>query len=74
LEINPDAVDALQNLAFALVQKRQLTDASSVLQKALASARSAGDEARAKAIAQTLTKLHETINSSKVNSKKHALR
>jgi hypothetical protein len=51
-----------------------LTDASSVLQKALASARSAGDEARAKAIAQTLTKLHETINSSKVNSKKHALR
>jgi protein O-mannosyl-transferase len=72
LEINPDAVDAIQNLAFALVQKRQLTNASSVLQKALASAKSAGDEARAKTIAQTLTKLHEIIDSSKVNSKAHA--
>jgi hypothetical protein len=71
LEINPEAIGALTNLAFALWQKGQLTDAGSVLQKALASAKSAGDEARAKTIAQFLTKLDTAINSSQVNSKTH---
>jgi tetratricopeptide (TPR) repeat protein len=72
LEINPDAIDALLNLSIAFVQKGQLTNAVSVLQKALASTQSAGDEARAKKIAQMLSKLYETINSSQVNSKTHA--
>jgi tetratricopeptide (TPR) repeat protein len=64
LEINPDAIAPLQNLAFALLQKGQLTDAISVIQKALASAKSAGNEERAKTIAYILANLHETINSS----------
>jgi Flp pilus assembly protein TadD len=72
LEINPDAIDPLQNCALALVQKGQLTDATSILRKALALATSAGDEARAKTIAQILTKLYKTINSSPVTSKTHA--
>ncbi|MGA2508405.1 MAG: tetratricopeptide repeat protein [Chitinispirillaceae bacterium] len=74
LEINPDAVDVLQNFAFALVQKRQLTYATSVLQKALASAKSVGDGARAKTIAQIITRLHETINFSQEHSNAHAPR
>jgi tetratricopeptide (TPR) repeat protein len=69
LEIDSGAIDPLQNLAFTFAQKGQWTDATSVLKNALASAKSAGDEARAKTIAQILTKLYETINSSRVNSK-----
>jgi protein O-mannosyl-transferase len=72
LEINPDAITPFQNLVFALVQKGQWTDAASVLQNALASAQSAGNEARAKMIAQILTILYETVNSPQINSKTHA--
>jgi tetratricopeptide (TPR) repeat protein len=72
LEISPDTIDPLQNLAFAFMQKGQLTDATPVLTRALALAMSAGDEARAKTIAQILTKLNKAINSSQVNSKAHA--
>jgi protein O-mannosyl-transferase len=54
LEINPDDMGALQNLAFVLVQNGQWADATSVLQGALASARSAGNEARIKMIEQIL--------------------
>jgi tetratricopeptide (TPR) repeat protein len=71
LGINPNAITPFQNLIFAFVQKGQWTDAASVLQNALASANSAGDEARAKMIAQILTKLYEAIDSSKVTSKMH---
>ena len=74
LEINPDAITPFQNLVFAFVQKGQWTDAASVLQNALASAKSAGDEARAKMIAQTFMALDETVNFSKANSKTHAPR
>jgi protein O-mannosyl-transferase len=72
LEINPGDIGALHNLAFSLCQKGQLTEATSLLQNALASAKSAGDGARAKAIAQIITQLHETIASSQVNSKAYA--
>jgi hypothetical protein len=42
------------------MQKGQLPDAAQVLMRALALARSAGDEAQAETIAQILAKLHET--------------
>jgi tetratricopeptide (TPR) repeat protein len=71
LEINPYAITTLQNLAVALSQKGRWTDATLVLKKALALAKSAGDEARAKTIAGTLAKIGETINSSQVTSKTH---
>lgn len=74
LEINPDAVAPLQNLVFALVQKGQPTDAYSVIQKSLASAKSAGNEERVKTITQILLKLNEAINPSPVLSKAHAQR
>jgi len=72
LEINPDAIGALQNLVFTLAQKGQLTDATSVAQEALTSAKSAGDEERVKLIARILTRLSETIGFSRANSKRHA--
>jgi tetratricopeptide (TPR) repeat protein len=72
LEINPDDIGTLKNITFILGQKGQWSDAAMVLQNALASAKSAGDEARAKAIEQIIMQLHETINSSKVNLKTHA--
>jgi tetratricopeptide (TPR) repeat protein len=74
LEINPDAIEPLQNLAFAFVQKGQWTDATSVVQRALDSATYAGNEERAKTIEQILTRIHEAVNSSKVNSKYHSQR
>lgn len=54
LAINPDAIAALQNLASAFVQKGQLLDAVAEIQKALDLATSAGNEDRAKKIAQIL--------------------
>ncbi|MGA2508436.1 MAG: tetratricopeptide repeat protein [Chitinispirillaceae bacterium] len=72
LEINPEAIGALKNLAFALVHKGQRTDAILVLQNTLALAKSAGNDAQAKTIAQVITQLQEAINSSQVTSKTHA--
>jgi protein O-mannosyl-transferase len=72
LEISPEAMNPLQNLAFAFVQKGLWTDATTILQNALASAKSAGDGERAKTIAQIMTQLHEAVNSSPINSKAHA--
>jgi tetratricopeptide (TPR) repeat protein len=69
LEINPDDIGILENLVFTLVQKGQRTDANSVLENALASAKSAGDEARAEMIAQILAELHKDINPSQACSK-----
>jgi tetratricopeptide (TPR) repeat protein len=43
LEINPDYVSALKNCAAVFVQKSQPAEAVSLLQKALALAKSAGD-------------------------------
>jgi protein O-mannosyl-transferase len=73
LAINPNNGDAQYNLgalldmmgrtaeAFTLVQKGQLIDAASALKRALVLAKSAGNEARAKTIAQSLAKLHEAV-------------
>jgi tetratricopeptide (TPR) repeat protein len=73
LEINSDDIGALRNLSFSLEQKGQWTDAISVLKRALALAKSAGDEAQIKTITQTLTKSYETANlSKKVTFKTHA--
>ena len=74
LELNPSATGSLKNLAIALAQKGQWTDATSVLENAITSARSAGEEARAKAIEQITAKLNETFNSSRVNPKTRAQR
>ena len=59
LEMNPNEISTLKNLAFALVKKGQRGEATALLRNALASATSAGDDARAKTIMQILTKLPE---------------
>jgi Flp pilus assembly protein TadD len=64
LEVNPDKIGTLPNLAFALVQKGQLTDAIPLLQRALALAKSDGDEAQAKTMTEILEKLFEASHSS----------
>jgi protein O-mannosyl-transferase len=69
LEINPDAIGTLTNLAFALEQKGQWTDAISVLQKALASAKSAGDEAQAREISENLEMLSKRSGLFQKNSR-----
>jgi protein O-mannosyl-transferase len=74
LDVNPHAIGACKNLAVALAQKGRLTDAVPVFRRAIALATSAGDEARAKAIAQILSKLNESINPSQVNSTMRAQR
>jgi protein O-mannosyl-transferase len=63
-EINPDNIGILENLVFTLAQKGQRTGADSVLGKALASAKSAGDEARATKIAQILAEFHKEFRNS----------
>jgi tetratricopeptide (TPR) repeat protein len=68
-EINPDDIGILENLVFTLAQKGRRTDADSVLEKALASSKSAGDEARAETIAQILAELHKDGNPSPASSK-----
>jgi protein O-mannosyl-transferase len=68
LEKGPRAVRVLKNLAVALAQRGQLTDATSVLQNALALARSAGDEAQTKTITQILERLPEIAHSARANS------
>jgi hypothetical protein len=57
-----NSLGALQNLAFALWQKGQLTDATSVLQKELASAKSACNEALIKEIEKSLENFTNRIN------------
>jgi Flp pilus assembly protein TadD len=61
LEFNPRSIGALTNLARAFVRKGRLTDAVPLLQRALASAMSAGDERRAKEIAGNLEMLYQAI-------------
>ena len=73
-EIDPRAISFLKNLAIALAQSGQLMEATSVLQNALALARSAGDETQVRTIMQTLGKLHETVNSAGANSATQAPR
>jgi tetratricopeptide (TPR) repeat protein len=64
LEIDPNEVGTLQNLAFAFVQEEQWADAFSVLERALASAKSPSDQARVRRTWQILTKLREAVDSS----------
>jgi tetratricopeptide (TPR) repeat protein len=72
LEIDPLAVDHLDNLVSALLRKGRIDDATSVLQNALALARSGGDQTRAEAIVQVLARLQDAITSSQATSKAHA--
>ena len=58
LEINPNNISSITNLANAFAQKRQLADAVPLLERAFTLAKSAGDEARAKIIAGNLEMLH----------------
>jgi Flp pilus assembly protein TadD len=44
LEINPKKISALNNLACVYAQKKQLSDAIPLIQKALAVAKATGDE------------------------------
>jgi protein O-mannosyl-transferase len=69
LEINPEAMAPMQNLVLAFMERKQWADATSLLQNALASAKSAGDGPRTQVIKQTLKELNETIRSSRENSK-----
>lgn len=69
LEIDPVEIDHLENLVSALLKTGQWPDALSVLQNALASARSSGAEARAATIAQDLSRLRQAINASQRDSK-----
>jgi tetratricopeptide (TPR) repeat protein len=64
LEINPNKISALNNLAGAFVQKKQLTDAMPLIQRALALAKSAGDESQAREIAVNLEMLNQENRSS----------
>ncbi|MGA2508561.1 MAG: tetratricopeptide repeat protein [Chitinispirillaceae bacterium] len=65
LEFNPGSIGALTNLARAFVRKGRLTDAVPLLQRALASAKSAGDERRAEEIAGNLEMLCRAIRLSR---------
>ena len=67
LRINPNNISAHVNLASALAQGGQVTNAIPLLEKALELAMAAGDEARAKTIAQILANLNEASRSSPVN-------
>jgi Flp pilus assembly protein TadD len=71
MEISPLDIGILGNLVFALEQNGQLTEATLVVQNALASAKSAGDKARVKTIAHILAKIHENADSLQVNSRTH---
>jgi Flp pilus assembly protein TadD len=57
LEINPDYESALKNLAAAFVQKGQPAEAAALLQRALAQARSTGDERQVREITERLAPL-----------------
>jgi protein O-mannosyl-transferase len=72
LEINPVDIGILENIVVILVQKGQRTDANSILENALASAKSARDEARATMILQILAELHKEIKHSPAGSKTYA--
>jgi protein O-mannosyl-transferase len=74
LDINPGEIGPLKNLALALVRAEQWTEAISVLQNGLTSARSAGDEPRARMISQILAKVYETINTAQAGSGARGLR
>lgn len=74
LDIDPYAIRSLKNLAVVLAQKGQLTDANAVLEKALASAKSAGDAAREREIVEFVAKFHQITNPAKANSRTAAHR
>jgi len=63
LEISPDNIIILNNLAGAFEHKGQLTDATALLQRALALAKSAGDEALARGISAHLKNNNQLIRS-----------
>ena len=65
LELEPDAITTLQNLVFALAEKKQWTDATSTIRNALVSAKAAGNEAHMQAISRIMTNLNETIKQSR---------
>ena len=67
-EIDPRTIRFLKNFAVGLAQKGQVSDATLVLQNAFASAKSAGDEARAEKIWQILAEVRVITNSSQANS------
>ena len=57
LEKNPDSIDTLNNLAVAYMNKLQLADATALLQRALALAKSAGDKVQVKRITANLNSI-----------------
>ena len=71
LEIDPLETSHLENLVVALVKRGQWRDALAALQDALALARSRGDEARAKTIADSLARLNQAVNAAKATSSPH---
>jgi tetratricopeptide (TPR) repeat protein len=57
LEITPDKISTLKNLAIAYVRMGKLTDAIPLVEKALALAKSSGDESMVKEITVNLEQL-----------------
>jgi Flp pilus assembly protein TadD len=62
LELSPGAMGALENLALSLGKMGRPTEATDALQRALDSARAAGDEHRANMIVQIATRIGASWN------------
>jgi Tfp pilus assembly protein PilF len=63
LEITPDKISTLKNLAISYVRTGKLTDAIPLVEKALALAKSSGDESMIKEITANLDRLNKMIHS-----------
>jgi len=68
VEIDPLELGHLDNLVLALVKAGRWNDASAILDHALSLAKAAGDEPRARAIAQNLARLGQAIRASQTGS------
>jgi len=73
LEINPNSIQALNNLAGAYLQKMQVAEAMRLLEKSLALAKAEGDESLVQKITENLGRLYRASNSFQVNPDAHAL-
>ena len=57
LEINPNRLETINNLAFVYLLNNQATEAIPLLQKALSLAKAAGDEAKIRELTKNLEAL-----------------
>jgi len=69
LQIKPDKISTLNNLAGAYMQKGQPAEAIPLLQKAVALAKSSGNETQARGLAENLEKIYQANQSSPAKQK-----